>query len=142
VQGKLGGVEFWANDRRPLEMDCLLALTLDRLRPVFERHRLTRIRYSGAYSYRTQKSGRPSRHALGLAIDIHELDFGAESFSIERDFVKKADCRELLPATNSVACDLRRTGLFQEFLSPDDNYDHRDHLHLSVPGLTFAGSAK
>jgi len=133
IHGTLGGVTFWANDGRKFEMDCRLALTLDSLGPVFRKYGVTRVRYSGTYSYRRTRSGRLSHHALGLAIDIHELEFKNSSVSVENDFEKNVGCSSRNTHFNQLVCALRQTRLFEEFLTPDFNYDHRDHLHISVP---------
>lgn len=135
VRGKLGGVVFYASDHRPLELDCRLALALADLRPVFARHGLTRVRFSGAYSYRRTRSGRLSHHAHGLAIDLHDLEFGAQSFSVTEDFARSVGCSPQNPPLNRLACAMREQRLFEEFLTPDYNFDHRDHLHIAVPRL-------
>jgi len=133
VRGPLGGVTFWASDSRPLQLDCRLAIALDRLKPVFQTHGLRRVRYSGAYSYRRTRSGRLSHHALGLAIDLHDFDLPQGTQEVQGGFQKHVGCSPDVPALNRLACDMRRQALFQEFLTPDFNHDHRDHLHISVP---------
>jgi hypothetical protein len=133
VQGRLGGVVFYATDRRPLQLDCRLALALEDLRPVFQQHGVTRVRFSGAYSYRRTRSGRLSHHAHGLAIDLHDLEFGPKSLSVEGDFARRVGCSSDNPPLNRLACAMRDRRLFEEFLTPDFNFDHRDHLHISVP---------
>jgi hypothetical protein len=133
VRGPLGGVVFYANDHRPLRLDCRLAIALEDLEPVFHSYGVTRVRFSGAYVYRTTRSGRLSHHALGLAIDIHEIFFGSRIFSVEDDFEMNVGCQPDNPTLNELACALRQTRYFEEFLTPDFNRDHRDHLHISVP---------
>lgn len=133
VDGPLGGVDYWANDGRSLQMDCRLALALHSLSDVMRAHGVTRIRYSGAYSYRTTRSGRLSHHAHGLAIDLHDFELGDQTVSVERDFVTSVGCQQGIPALNELTCGLREQALFEEFLTPDYNVDHRDHLHISVP---------
>lgn len=135
VRGKLGGIVFYASDQRPLQLDCRLALALEDLRPVFAQHGLTRVRFSGAYTYRRTRSGRLSHHAHGLAIDLHDLEFGAQSFSIQDDFARSVGCSPKNPPVNRLACAMRDRRLFEEFLTPDYNFDHRDHLHIAVPRL-------
>ncbi len=133
IRGLLATVEFWSSDRRPLHLDCRLALALADLRPVFQARGITRVRFSGAYSYRRTPSGRLSHHAHGLAIDIHELSFGRESVSVDADFMTNVGCQKDVPRLNEIACAMRDTRMFEEFLTPDYNSDHRDHLHISVP---------
>lgn len=133
IHDQLGGVTFWASDRRPLQLDCRLALALEQLEPVFRQHGVTRVRFSGAYSYRRTRSGRLSHHAHGLAIDLHELHIGASSFSVDNDFARGVGCQPGVPPLNQVACALREQRIFEELLTPDFDFDHRDHLHISVP---------
>jgi hypothetical protein len=33
----------------------------------------------------------------------------------------------------SLACQLRASGTFALIITPDDNYDHRNHLHIEAP---------
>lgn len=133
IRGPLGGVKFWANDGRSLTMDCRLALALDDMRPLFKKHDLKRVRYSGAYSFRRTRTGRLSHHAHGLAIDLHDLTFSNEETSVVKDYRKNTGCPTASSRLNELACDMRAARVFQEFLTPDFNYDHRDHLHISVP---------
>jgi hypothetical protein len=133
VRGKLGGVDYWTDGGSPLRMDCRLALTLAKVGAVLARHGVTRVRYSGAYVYKTAPSGRLSHHAHGLAIDLHEFSRGQTSLSVDRAFSRNVGCKGDVPALNRLACELRATRSFEEFLTPDYNAAHRDHLHLSVP---------
>jgi hypothetical protein len=133
VRGKVGGLSFWANDKRPLLLDCRLALALQRLEPLFARHHVSQARFSGAYVMKTTRTGRLSHHAYGLAIDIHSLTIDGEVFEVKNGFEKGVGCERTGTPLNQLACDLRQSGLFEEFLTPDYNYDHRDHLHLAVP---------
>jgi hypothetical protein len=133
VSGKLAGLTFWANDKRPLLMDCRLALALARLEPTFTRFRVSGARFSGAYVRKTTRSGRLSHHAYGLAIDIHALIIDGEEIEIRSGFRKGVGCGGRSSALNQLACELRKSGYFEEFLTPDYNADHADHLHLSVP---------
>lgn len=133
VRGQLGGVEFWANDGRRLQLDCRLAVALDELGSVMSGFGVRKIRYSGAYVYRTTRTGRLSHHALGLAIDLHEFEVSGDRLSVKEDFRKNAGCTGNKPTLNSLSCKMREQALFEEFLTPDYNADHRDHLHISVP---------
>jgi hypothetical protein len=133
IRGPLGGVEYWVVGSTPLQMDCRLALTLSKVGAVLARHGVTRVRFSGAYVYKTTPSGRLSHHAHGLAIDLHDFTFGRRTESVKQAFSRNVGCQEAVPALNRLACDLRATSYFDEFLTPDYNAAHRDHLHVSVP---------
>lgn len=133
IRGSLGGVHFYVNGNGPLYMDCRLAVALDRLEPVFRSHGVTKARFSGAYVYKTTRSGRLSHHAHGLALDLHEFWIEEARLSVKRDFARGMKCDGDLPPLNSLSCDLQRSGIFHEFLTPDYDADHYDHLHVSVP---------
>jgi len=133
IRGRLGGVEYWVVGGTPLQMDCRLALTLAKVGAVLGHHGVTRVRFSGAYVYKTTSSGRLSHHAYGLAIDLHEFTFGQRTVSVKQAFSRNVGCQQPVPALNRLACDLKATSYFDEFLTPDYNAAHRDHLHLSIP---------
>jgi hypothetical protein len=133
VTGKLGGVEFWTDGGRRLEMDCRLALALDRLGFVFRRHGVTRVRYSGAYVYKRTASGRLSHHAHGLAIDVHAVTLGSGAEEVTDDYVRGVGCGAGGSPLNALTCDLSATAVFDELLTPDYDGAHYDHVHLSIP---------
>lgn len=132
LRGSVGGVEYWANDKRPLLVDCRLALALEHIAPVLRSHGVTRARFSGAYVYRNTRSGRLSLHARGLAIDIHDVVVHGKTLTVKRDFARGAGCTPNVPVLNRIACDLARMQLFRELLTPDYDRDHHDHFHLAV----------
>lgn len=133
VLGSLvGGVEYWANDKRPLLVDCRLALALHHIAHLLRSHGVTRARFSGAYVYRNTRGGKLSLHARGLAIDIHDLTAHGRTFTVKADFSRGVGCNPDVPLLNRIACDLGRTQLFRELLTPDYDRDHHDHFHLAV----------
>ena len=133
IEGPIGPVTFWVNGGGPLRMDCRLALALHELGSTLEEHGVTRARFSGAYVYRTTRSGRLSHHAHGLALDVHEVVMNGEKFDVSSDFARNVGCEGDIPRLNRLACALQSSRLFEEFLTPDSNADHHDHLHLAVP---------
>lgn len=134
IRGPLGGVEFWSY-AGPMVVDCRMALALSRVAPEFAALGVTRVRFSGAYVYRTSKQGRLSLHAFGLAIDIHDVKVDGEIFSVSKDFERGQSCAEELPLLNRLGCRLRSVGLFRELLTPDYDADHKDHIHLGLAPL-------
>ena len=130
--GRLGGVDFWIHGKSKMRLDCRLALALERLGPTFKKYQVTRARYSGAYSYRRTRSGRLSHHAHGLAIDIHEITIAGRDYSVTHDFGRNEGC-PAQSTLNQFSCALKFSTTFKEFLTPDYNADHRDHLHISIP---------
>ena len=136
LAGTVGGVAFWASDGRPLQVDCRLALALDELAAVMGEFGVTKVRFSGAYVYRTTRSGRLSHHAWGLAIDLHDFEVNGVVLSVKSDFLRNAGCDGVSSKLNALSCSMRSSALFEEFLTPDFDADHHDHLHLSVPRRT------
>lgn len=132
VKGPVGGVEYWASDKRPLLLDCRLGLALHRVGPLLRSHGVTRARFSGAYVYRTTRTGKLSLHAHGLAIDLHDIVVGGTTLTVKEHFARGGGCGGDVPLLNRIACDLAETRLFRELLTPDSNRDHHDHFHLAV----------
>lgn len=135
VRGSIGGVAYETAGHGALVCDCRLVVALDWLGPELRAHGVSSVRHSGAYAYRTTRRGRPSLHAQGLAIDVHEVRVLHSSYEVERDFERNASCSEDSPVLNQLACDLKRTGLLEEVITPDDDSDHRDHVHLALAPL-------
>lgn len=137
VTGPIGGVAYESGGRESIVCDCRLAVALGWLGPELRAFGIDEVHHSGAYVYRTTKSGRPSLHAQGLAIDVHILRVGRRRFEVSRDFERGAgaDCGPDSRMINRLACELSRTGLFEEVITPDDDSDHRDHLHLAIAPL-------
>jgi hypothetical protein len=136
VKSTIGNVRFFS-DVTPFIADCRLVLALSDLAPELEAQGVTQIRFSGAYVYRTRRSGTLSLHANGLAIDIHDVWFGSERLSVKKDFARGQgrECRPGMPRLNLLACRVREARLFKELLGPDDNADHHDHFHFGVARL-------
>jgi hypothetical protein len=137
VTGAIGGVRYETAAHGSLVCDCRLVVALDWLGAELRSHGVSIIRHSGAYAYRTTRSGRPSLHAQGLAIDVHEFSIGPDRFDVRRDYARgrSSSCSEDSPPLNKLACDLGRSRLLEEVITPDDDSDHRDHLHLAIAPL-------
>jgi len=135
VTGSIGGVRYDTEGHGALVCDCRLVVALDWLGPELRSLGVRTIRHSGAYAYRTTHSGRPSLHAQGLAIDVHALSTGGSHFEVERDYVRGGACAAPSSTLNRLACDASRMGLLEEVITPDDDSDHRDHLHFAIAPL-------
>jgi hypothetical protein len=73
VTGPIGGVRYESAGVTSLVCDCRLAVALDSVAPELRSFGIKEVQHSGAYVFRTTRSGRPSLHALGLAIDVHRI---------------------------------------------------------------------
>ena len=143
VRGRLGGVAWTPPGKTPLVIDCSLAVSLAEAGRYFLAVGVTEARWSSAYSVRNVRgSGKRSKHAFGLAIDLPRL-IGAElgSLAVALDFEPglgdSVDCVGQ-PLTQGGAvlkvlqCQLVRSGLFYLVLSPDYDDAHHDHFHLEA----------
>ncbi|HEY4158561.1 MAG TPA: extensin family protein [Polyangiaceae bacterium] len=137
VDGPIAGIRFYSSGTGPLVADCRLVLALDRVAPELVAYGVSAVRFSGAYVYRLSNKGRVSLHAYGLAIDLHGFTRFGTNYEVEHDFRKHLEgaCSPDAPAANGFACRLHGSGLFHEFLTPDDNADHHDHVHVGVSPL-------
>jgi hypothetical protein len=137
VLGPIGGIDFITLGKSEVVCDCRMVLALDWSARTLAALGVTAIRHSGAYVYRTTKSGKPSLHARGLAIDVHGVQIGPYTHWVKEHFARgrTGRCAADDPALNRVECQLRSLGLFRELITPDHNYDHRDHLHLGISPL-------
>jgi hypothetical protein len=158
VQGPLGAVQLVPRAGRPAQMDCSLAQALYEASPIFEELGIRTLSFSGAYDRRMRRHApRLSQHAFGLAIDVHGLGTGAGNLEVARDFEAGAGSwRHLTPgpgaleacigaprtdkgrALRTLACRLKLHSAFRAIATPDDDSDHRDHLHLETFPDTLA----
>lgn len=143
VTGPVRGLKLtpkWG--RKPALMDCRFALTLYRIAPVVLASGVNELLYSSFYSYRNVARTRwLSRHAFGLAVDVFEIRGpGGFQAEVKRDWVKvigrPGDCVGGVASPRArvlrrLACNLERSGLVHLVLTPDSDYAHRDHYHIS-----------
>jgi hypothetical protein len=124
-------------------MDCRMALALFRAGEIFKANEVSGVVFSNFYSYRSvEATGRLSRHALGLAIDIHGFvdDKGARldvTADYEKGLGKGKTCEGRAKTykgrvLRDLACDLDASGLFESVLTPDYDAGHANHYHVSV----------
>jgi hypothetical protein len=158
VRGPLGAVRLVPRAGRPPQMDCALARALVEATPIFQELGVHALHFSGAYDHRLRRDGsRLSEHAHGLAIDVHVFGRDSGDLDVSRDFEAGAGLwRNLSPAEGALAacigdprtdngralrtlaCRLKLHSAFRVIATPDDDADHRDHLHLETFGDTLA----
>ncbi|MEO8900647.1 MAG: hypothetical protein ABI488_03325, partial [Polyangiaceae bacterium] len=58
-------------------------------------------------------------------------------YEVQHDFKKGigGTLSDDTPIANAIADRFRNSGLFHEYLTPDDNADHHDHVHVGVSPL-------
>jgi hypothetical protein len=137
VTGPIGGVQYVSAGKPSVVGDCRLIVALEWIGPQLQALGVRTVRHSGAYVYRTTRKGRLSMHALGLAIDLHAVEIAGREQDVKHDYVVGLQdrCRASAPTLNHLACRLDTSGLFKELITPDDNRDHHDHLHLAIAPL-------
>src|SRR6185503_6680893 len=92
ITGEMHGVRFVPPGKKSVygKLDCRLALVLEDLARVLERHGVVRVRVDNLYRPRAHLPGRrtSSQHRYGLAIDVvgFELSSGV-ALSVERDWL-------------------------------------------------------
>lgn len=138
ITGTIGGVLYRPmSSRRSLVCDCRLALALYRAAPFFLNLDIDEVHFSSAYSYRYTAGGSLSRHARGLALDIHRIKRGQQLLIVEYDYAHALvdGCHPESPTLNQLACQLLRWGMFDRVLTPDFDRGHYNHFHLSIEEL-------
>ncbi len=129
--------------RNKMVMDCRLALALRRADEIFRVNGIRTVVWSNFYSWRyVAKTGRLSRHALGLAADIHSFyDRRGRMIDVTRDYERglgrgktcEGRARTLKGRIlRDLACDFDVSNLFETVLTPDYDKGHRNHFHLGV----------
>ena len=150
ITGPIRGVRLISRGRKTALMDCELARSLAEAAPYIRELGITGLSFSGTYDYRNVRgSSKLSGHAYGLAIDVHSLETTGGNLDVERDYPKDPDrwrsasrgdiggCIGQPPTSGgrvlrSLACQLRSHSVFRIIITPDDNYDHRNHLHIEA----------
>jgi hypothetical protein len=152
VRGSFQGITLVPRGRREALMDCTLARALYEAAPVFRAAGAGGLEYSAAYDYRQRRDAAVmSAHAHGLAIDVHAIRTPTRRYLVAGDFERGVgEWKRLRPGPGALAacigqprtdpgrvlrtlvCRLKLNTSFRVLVTPDDNADHRDHLHLEV----------
>lgn len=151
LTGPVSGVTFRSmlpeKQRRtsPYEIyDCRLVLALDDYARILARHDIVEVVHFSVYRPpRAKFEGLGRRHAGGLAIDAGLFRTrSGETISVEKDFhgrigaktcgVPTGSLPEKARTLRSVVCEAADAHLFNVMLTPDYNWQHRNHFHLEV----------
>lgn len=138
VDGPIAGIRYYTGASGPLIADCRLVLALALSAPELRAFGVSDVRFSGAYVFRLSNKHRVSLHAYGLAIDLHGFTRFGTAYEVQRDFRKGlgTSVADDAPVANAIAVRFHNSGLFHEYLTPDDNADHHDHVHVGVSPLS------
>jgi hypothetical protein len=152
VDGRVGSITLSPRGKRDAVMDCSLVRGLFEADVIFRAVGIDRLEFSAGYDYRNRRgTATLSAHAHGLAIDVHALSGRAGKLDVARDFEKGVgEWKKLRPGAGKLGacigdprteagrtlrelvCRLKLHTGFRIIVTPDDNADHRDHLHLEV----------
>ena len=153
LAGAVGSLTLAPRGRRgAILMDCELARALWEAQPIFAETGISLLGFSAAYNYRTRRdSSRLSGHAYGLAIDVHVLRGRFGEYDVAKDFeAGVGEWLGLAPRAGALAacigtpktargrdlrtlvCRLKLHPAFRVIVTPDDNRDHRDHIHIEA----------
>jgi hypothetical protein len=150
IAAKLGTLALLPRCPFPALMDCTLALALQKASPIFVSVGMTILHFSAAYDHRTRRGSlQLSSHAFGRAIDVHALDGLSGHHNVATDFEAgvgswvglsphEGALSECIgnPLTEPgrrlriLVCRLKLETDLRIIVTPDDNKDHRDHIHL------------
>jgi hypothetical protein len=118
----------------PFVMDCRLARGFAQYAQLISSLGVSQLRFSTIYQYRNVRSRRSkgtrgalSRHALGLAMDVFEIQMATgEKLVVKSDYWFN-------PTLMKIELALRATGGFRAILTPSvDPISHRDHYHFEI----------
>lgn len=141
----VGGIKYrnvYAG-RKPL-MDCRMAIALYRAAPIIRAAGFDTVHYWGFYSFRrVARSRHLSRHAYGMAMDASRFSGGKKINAVVEDdwekiMAKPGRCVASPKSTNAarlrtMVCRLESLKIFRRILTPDSDFAHRDHFHMSAP---------
>ncbi len=132
--GRLGSV---ALEPTITVIACRMALALRLASRRLRRMGVRELQHWGAYAFRKTLTGAESLHASGLAIDVHAIVYRGQRIEVKHGYVRglSDNCGRSAPAINRVTCRLRRMQLFDQLITPDDDLNHRNHLHLAIAPL-------
>lgn len=113
-------------------MDCALALAFHQVTPALRELGVRSLRFRALHDYRNvRKRGRTtsmlSRHAIGLAIDVFEVELDDGTIAVvKRHFASEPRLAAMVEVFAASAA-------FRGPLSPaNDPKDHDDHVHLEA----------
>jgi hypothetical protein len=121
--------------------DCRLVLALDDFAKILAKHDIVEVIHLSVYrpvSSKVTLKGPGRRHSGALAIDaaIFKTKDG-KSLSVEKNFNGRIGAKPCPTTTNAndlnkIACEAAHARLFNVLLTPDYNWQHRNHFHLEV----------
>ncbi len=124
VTGPIGGVRYETAGTTSLVCDCRLVVALDILAPELRSFGIKEVQHSGAYEYRTTRAGtRACTRWDSPSTCIASRWASTDSTCHATTRVGQGpSCEEGSPVLNRLACELDRTGLFEQVITPDGRW--------------------
>jgi hypothetical protein len=156
LSGPVGGVSFHsmlpAPQRRAAAIeivDCRLVLALDDFARILAKHDIVEVVHYSFYRpppARAVLKGPAKRHPGGLAIDAARfVTKDGRTIDVEKDFRGRIGAKTCGPGATPpsslpenaatlrrIVCEAAEAQLFNVLLTPDYNWQHRNHFHLEV----------
>ncbi len=143
ITGPMFGVTYKSMyfKSRPL-VDCQFALGLFRAAKIFQRFGVVQLRYTSTYRPPPRRRWRTvGHHPQGLAMDINEVVFKDGSKLViltdwEKYYGGPNNCVGSVKTPKGallrrIVCALEMAHIFRRIISPDSDYPHRNHWHIS-----------
>ena len=135
ITGPVNGILYKSMWRGKLICDCRFAVALHRAGLILRNLGVAQMHFSSSYRNSRLGSGRLSRHAMGLALDIHRvLTKKGDLLKVKEHYRRRlADgCMGSSPLLNRIGCLLIEWGVFDRALTPDYDRAHYNHYHFSI----------
>jgi hypothetical protein len=143
ITGPMYGVTYKSMyyKSKPL-VDCQFALGLYRAAKIFQRFGVVQLRYTSTYRSPPRRRWRTvGHHPQGMAIDINEVVFrDGKKLSILKDWEKfyggPGNCVGRVKSKSGallrrITCALEKAHIFRRIISPDSDFAHQNHWHIS-----------
>ncbi len=143
ITGPMFGVTYKSMyyKSKPL-VDCQFALGLYRAAKIFKKYGVVQLRYTSTYrAPPSRRWRRVGHHPQGMAIDINEVVFkNGTKLIILKDWEKfyggPGNCVGRVKSKKGallrrITCALEKAHIFRRIISPDSDYPHRNHWHIS-----------
>lgn len=143
ITGPMFGVTYKSMyyKSKPL-VDCQFALGLYRAARIFQRFGVVQLRYTSTYRPPPRRRWRTvGHHPQGMAIDINEVVFkDSKKLIILKDWEKfyggPGNCVGRVKSKSGallrrITCALEKAHIFRRIISPDSDFAHRNHWHVS-----------
>jgi hypothetical protein len=144
ITGAINGVKYINAyyPKKPVLIDCTFVFPFYEAGRILKKHKITKVMFTNTYRKTKRRGYFKSKHNIGLGMDIKSfINTKNETLSImfdwRKDYGNKGDCvgkniksyKALF--MRKLVCELEKAMVFKLILTPDSDYDHQNHIHLS-----------